>query len=350
MPDKIPRPRGRPRIADVAAMTGVSTAAVSQILNGKGRASDATRELVFATARQIGYDANPVARSLRTGRTAVLGIFFRPVDAIPGSLMGTEYHVRVAGSAAARALSLGYALLHTPSPLAPGALAYPMDGCVVVGPVAGDEVVSFMVGRGTPVVCVDPVPDQPDLTAYVGRDEAPPIHSLLEHLRAQGARSFGLLSVSDDIAWKRGFVEVFNDWCAAASLPGQVQELPGDAGDQGAATAIDALVARQALPDALICATSRFAIGAARAARGHGLRIPQDLMLAALSDSELARSHDPQITALDLHGDLLGQRAVTRLVEVITGQPPSVTDRVAPTLKLRASTQRRATAPDRHRS
>ena len=331
---------GRPTISDVAAESGVSTAAVSQILNGKGRASAATRELVMSTAQRIGYDANPMARGLRTGNTDVLGIFFRPADAIPGSLMGTEFHVRLAGSAAAQALSLGYGLLHTPDPLAPGTSAYPMDGCVVVGPVGNDAVVTALLDKGIPVVCVDPDPDRPERVLWVGRQEGPAIDSLLTHLRQQGARTFALISVNDDIAWKRGFVRAFAEWCDAETLPGQVFELPGDSGSEGARQLVRRIISQGTLPDAIVCATSRFAIGVANAAKEAGIGIPERLLLSALSDSELARSHSPQITALDLHGDVLGQLAIAKLVKLIRNPSDNQPEQIIPTLRLRSSTQR----------
>lgn len=91
------RPSTRPTIADVARVSGVSTSTVSQILNSKGRASAATRASVLAAVKETGYGGNPAARTLRTGKTSVLGIVFRPPDAITGSLKGTEFHVQLAG-------------------------------------------------------------------------------------------------------------------------------------------------------------------------------------------------------------------------------------------------------------
>ncbi|BEU28072.1 LacI family DNA-binding transcriptional regulator [Paraburkholderia sp. 22B1P] len=289
----------------------------------------------------MGYDANPVARSLRTGHTYVFGIFFRPVDAIPGSLGGTEYHIRLAGGAAAQALSLGYGLLHTPNPVAPGAYAYPMDGCVIVGPEGNDGVLTALLARGIPVVCVEPDPDRPLLAPFVDRDDAAAMQRVLAHLKEEGAKSYGFLCVADDISWTRSTMAAFDGWLKSKDTVGDLYRLSGDLGSEGARQICSQLIAEGRLPDAIVCSTSRFAVGVAQAAKDAGLQIPEDLMVTALSDSELARSYRPQITALDLHGDKIGQAAIAMLADVVQGNVPTISPLVPPTLRLRASSNRK---------
>jgi len=47
-------------LTDIAREVGISTAAVSQALSGKGRISDDVRKRVFATARHLGYRSGRV--------------------------------------------------------------------------------------------------------------------------------------------------------------------------------------------------------------------------------------------------------------------------------------------------
>ncbi|MCZ8405346.1 LacI family DNA-binding transcriptional regulator [Achromobacter xylosoxidans] len=332
---------GRATISDVALEAGVSKATVSQILNGKGRASEATRAQVIAAAERIGYGANPIARSLRTGRTGVLGIVFRPTDAISGSLHGTEFHIRIAGGAAASALSLGYGLLHVPDSMRMNDIGYPMDGCVVVAPYGSDTFLAELRRRGMPVVSVDPDPDHLEANLWVGRDELSATKKMLDHVAAQGARSTVLLAITDDNAWRRGFESGYRAWCEARKLSAQVVEVPGMAGSEGARQAVARLLDEGERPDAIIGATSRFAVGAAAAVSQAGLEMPRDVMVAALSDSELARSHTPAITALDLHGDALGKEAVHKLVRMLEGEV-SVSSQIMPSLRIRGSSLRGA--------
>ncbi|MBC8076941.1 MAG: LacI family DNA-binding transcriptional regulator, partial [Chloroflexales bacterium] len=63
---------------DVARLAGVSRATVSYVLNnqsgGKVRISDETRQRVQDAIRQLGYQPDAAARTLRTGRTQLLAV------------------------------------------------------------------------------------------------------------------------------------------------------------------------------------------------------------------------------------------------------------------------------------
>ncbi|MCS6830084.1 MAG: LacI family transcriptional regulator, partial [bacterium] len=67
-------------IRDVARLAGTSVSAVSAVLNNTAgqriRVSEATRQRILEAAKQLGYAPNPLARSLVTGRTGVLGLVF----------------------------------------------------------------------------------------------------------------------------------------------------------------------------------------------------------------------------------------------------------------------------------
>ncbi|WP_036317451.1 LacI family DNA-binding transcriptional regulator, partial [Microbacterium sp. B24] len=63
----------RVTLRDVAARAGVSTAAISQALNGRGNLSAETRERIKAVAAELGYAPNKHASALRSGRTMSIG-------------------------------------------------------------------------------------------------------------------------------------------------------------------------------------------------------------------------------------------------------------------------------------
>lgn len=65
---------------DIATRLGISQPTVSRILSGDKnyKVSPATREMIFATAEEMGYRANALARSLRSKRTDVIGLYMFP--------------------------------------------------------------------------------------------------------------------------------------------------------------------------------------------------------------------------------------------------------------------------------
>lgn len=61
-------------MVDVAALAGVSVKTVSNVLNGYPYIRDTTRDRVLAAIDELGYQVNVTARSLRSGRTGMIGL------------------------------------------------------------------------------------------------------------------------------------------------------------------------------------------------------------------------------------------------------------------------------------
>src|SRR3954452_7945175 len=101
------RLRRRATLADVAAAAAVSRATASRALGDSPNDSPATRERVWAAANRLGFEANPVARSLRLGSTMAVGLVVPDVAAgfYAAVLKGVQevlepdgYHVLVVSS------------------------------------------------------------------------------------------------------------------------------------------------------------------------------------------------------------------------------------------------------------
>ncbi|HHH40463.1 MAG TPA: LacI family transcriptional regulator, partial [Chloroflexi bacterium] len=64
----------RVTIKEIAERAGVSKTAVSFAFNDPSRLSKATAERILQVARELGYAPHPIARSLSTRRTSVIGV------------------------------------------------------------------------------------------------------------------------------------------------------------------------------------------------------------------------------------------------------------------------------------
>lgn len=81
-------------IREIAAACNVSTATVSNILNGNGKASEKTRMLVLDKARELKYTPNLLAKNLRMQKTNTLGVLIEDMKVfhVPYVVSGiTEY-------------------------------------------------------------------------------------------------------------------------------------------------------------------------------------------------------------------------------------------------------------------
>ena len=64
----------KPTIRDVARLAGVSAATVSAVINGTAVVSSVRSERVRDAMRILDYHPDQVARSLRVGKTLVIGM------------------------------------------------------------------------------------------------------------------------------------------------------------------------------------------------------------------------------------------------------------------------------------
>ena len=332
-------PPRRVTIRDVAKHAGVSISTISHVFSGARPISQATQARVRRAAEDLGYRPDPRGQSLRTAKTGIIGLVLRPRDAVAGSARGTETFERLIGATATHALEAGRALVLVPDLLDPANREVPMDGCIVAHPYGNDAVLTYLLERGVPVVTVDLDPDRRDLPWSVPFDHASPVRAMLEQMYARGARAITLLSGTEDNAWNRVSGEAYAMWMAERDLTVRHERLYEGEAVAGAHRVISTAIDAASPIDGIITAASTFAMGASKALREHGLTVPDDVLLAALTDSEYTRNASPPITGLDLRLESGAREAVTLLLSRIEGAgAPADPVPIEPTVRWRAST------------
>ncbi|MDQ0380411.1 LacI family DNA-binding transcriptional regulator [Amycolatopsis thermophila] len=335
------RPAAKITIRDVAERARVAISTVSHTFSGSRPISQATRERVLRAAEELGYDPNPSARSLRTGRSGIVGLVLRPRYAVTGTPDRAETFNRLVGSVATEMLRRKTGLIHVPDIDDPSVARVPMDGCIVAHPYGDDPVLTELTRRGIPVVTVEEDPERPDLPWAVRLDYPKVVTELLDHLREGGARRITLFTGTEDNAWNRRTRETYLAWSARRRRAPRVEVLSEGLTPEDAMTAVRASLRGRHRPDAIIMATSDFAAPAARVATEEGLRVPDDLMIASLTDSEHSRTASPPITAMDLNHESLAEHAVELMLARLSGAAePAEALVIDPVLHLRASTLR----------
>ncbi|MBU1251018.1 MAG: LacI family transcriptional regulator [Actinobacteria bacterium] len=306
----------RPTIREVAKLAGVSTSTVSLVINDKGSISPATRERVHLAARTLGYQANPHGRGLRGTRNQIIGIALRSLDMSSAySQPGVDHHLRLFGAAATRALDRGYSAMLVSRDVSAGPRPLWSDGFVIADPFDHDQFLASLTESMVPVVSVGRSPDFGELVPFVSTSAESTL--ALNHLKARGARRVALISGRERTAWHMRGEEAYSRWTRAQGMSSQMVSSPEESGSEGGALAARQLFESSPDIDAIICHTARHAAGASEYLRSVGLRIPDDVMIAACSDGEAARSALPPITAIDLRPEELGRQAVDLLVDRI---------------------------------
>ncbi len=107
--------------------------------------------------------------------------------------------------------------------------------------------------------------------------------------------------------------------CAEAGIFSEGIELPGDFDEASGHRAGQELLAAGALPDAVFAANDMMALGCLYAFTQAGVRVPADVALAGFDDIPLARFVHPSLTTMQVSIAELGDRAMTRLMQLMDG-------------------------------
>jgi DNA-binding LacI/PurR family transcriptional regulator len=304
----------RPTIRDVASAVGVSVTTVSHALNDKGRVEASTRERVRSTADRLGYRPDRTARRLRSGRNGTLALLLPSVerDVAADDLGALDYYLDLAGAATRAAFAAGHPVVLTP-PLGTADDLHDLgvDGGIVCDPVRSDQRVAFFDALGLPVVTIERDPGRPERPWVVRADNEGNMRALLDHLAAAGAERIALLVASGGWGWAEETAAAYAAWCADHGRDPLIEE--ARSGHEAASRLLE-----HARPDAIVSLTERHTNGVLRAATERGLRIPEDLRVAAAVDSHQAR--DAGVTAIDLRPHAQGEAAIALVLERLNGE------------------------------
>lgn len=327
-------------INDIAKAAGVSITTVSHALNGKGRIPLATRQRVVGVAHELGYRPNPQARGLATGKTLTIAIQLASAGG-DGVIPDFAYFVELLNAAAALALERGYGLIVVPAEDPDHHLDdLLLDGAIVVDPTGSEP----MLTRGDiPVVTTGRVPTG-GAYASVDNDHRAGTRLVLDHFREVGCHTPALLTTAAGQSYVDDTVAEYTAWCAANEVEPVVVRISGAPTEAAAEPAAAELLSRPDRPDAVYATLDRAAVGVLQAARSSGLRVPDDVALAATTDSPILRAVDPPITALNLDAPAIGREAVRLLLDAVeSGSLAPVAVTVPSSLVPRAATLGRLT-------
>ena len=336
----------RARLADIAAQAGVSEATVSRVLNGRPGVADATRQAVLTALDVLGYERPSRLRRRSAGLVGLVvpeltnPIFPAFVQVIETALARHGYTPVLCTQTPGGVHEDDYTEL-----LLDGSVS----GIVFVSGVHADTLADHrryrqLVERGLPLVLVNGHADDVDAPSVSCDDHAAGALAV-RHLVDLGHTRIGLAVGPDRfvpaIRKAAGFREAMASLVGAGEPCIERSLFTVEGGQAAAARLVDQGCT------AVVCGSDLMALGAVRAVRSRGLRVPQDVSVVGYDDSVLMAFTDPPLTTLRQPVQDMGEAAVRALVDEICGQPAPRAEYVfRPELVVRGST---GSAPRRHR-
>lgn len=334
--------------AALARHLGISRWTVSRVLNGHSGVKEETVRMVQQAIRVLDFQPSALARGLRGGQTATVGVCFQDLDSpvlamraasLQQRLRETGYHTVIELSGASVELERGAIRRF---------IGQRVDGIVIILSrlEADDPAIAMLERERIPCFWVDP--ENPVPGDKVLLDRARSMKLVLEHLTGLGHRRIALLGIDPKnrfgalrmpglmefaprcgLDFERDFTLVFH--------PGETNhtfeygyELAGELIERSNGNP----------PTAIIALNDRLAIGAINRLREDGIRVPEDVSVVGYDNIAVAEHFFPTLTTVDHQTDRLMDLAVRGLMERLdpenSGLPPRESN-VHPKLVIRHS-------------
>lgn len=330
----------RPTLVTVARHAGVSIASVSRVLNGLPARPEMIRR-VREASDAVGYVPDAVARSLQAGRTHQLA--FSVAD------IGNPVYAAMMRAIVRVTRRAGYRLLLGSTDADPGgevALLRSLrnryvDGLILSPIRVTEEVVEELRNAARPVVVIGTLPDDVPVD-NVRADSRHGVALAVRHLLDGGRRDVGFINGPTDTVPGTARREGFERAMAEAERPidrRMVIEADDFTFAAGRAAAKRLFADRH--PDAIFAANDLLAIGAMRMLHERGLRVPDDVAVVGMDDTELAEMSTPALTSVSLASEERGELAARLLLERLDHpDAPPARASVPPRLVVRDSSGR----------
>jgi LacI family transcriptional regulator len=304
-------------IREVARVAQVSPATVSRVLNGSPKVHPDYRSRVLDAVERMDYRPNRLARNLRRQKAEMIGVVVSDIENPHFSEV-----VRVIEDAAYNA---GYRVLLCNTDETPEKqraylemLADERVLAAIVSPAQREGAgLRALLDLGIPVVCFDREVDDPQADTVVC-DNVEGVRRAIEHLiwlgHARIAYIGGRLNVETGAERLEGYVSTMR---AAGLVP---FPLNGGFRAELAEAAVEQLLATSPRPTALLVANNLMTLGALRAIRRAGIKVPTDLALVAVDDPPWAELLDPPLTTVAQPVKLLADTAMALALERVQGR------------------------------
>jgi len=313
------------QIEEIAKLSGVSRSTVSRVLNDDPHVKAATRARVLKIIESQHYRPNVVARRLASGHTHVIGLV---MPTAVSALFSDPYFPWLIQAVASACSARDYSVMlwlaepaqerRTIHQIANNGL---LDGVIIAASLLGDPLLQTLADSRLPLMMVgrhtDPQVSYVDVDNLNSAEEA--VAYLLRLGRRRVATITGPRNTIAGADRRTGYEAALRE----RGLPvDPALMMEADFTEMGGYMAAQRLLPQE--PDAIFAASDTMAIGALRALREAGCRVPQDVAVVGFDDLPTAAHADPPLTTVRQPIQRTGQVAAATLIEMIeerTTQP-----------------------------
>ena len=316
-------------IKDIAAMSGVSIATVSRVINGTGHCSSATTERVMAIVNATGFKPNLVARGLRVNQMNIIGVivpditnefFARLVNEIQKELFLSSYQVFICNT--------------NEDIITEGHYFEALKSQNVAGIISAGAGYAENISSIIPTAFIDRSPsfNQTSHNNYfmVESDNTLGGRLATERLIKRGCKKIIMFTDSRRPSSQQDRINGYIEAHGTEGIPLKTSNIINldEINYTSAYKKTIELLDEGMEFDGIFASTDWLAMGAYAALTNRGIRVPEDVKLVGFDDISAAQYNAKPITTIRQDMSAISKAAVSELLNRISGTEPNVNKKV----------------------
>lgn len=328
-------------IKDVAKLANVSPSTVSRVISNSSRISEDTKKKVNEAMKELGYHPNAIARSLVNKSTHTIGVIM-PKSAhlslanpfFPEALRGISACANQKGFFVM--LSVEDKEMNKHHNIENIVRAGVVDGVIMLYSRLEDETFDMLRDNNFPFVVVGkPVNGAANKVNYVDNDNIGAAYEATTHLINKNKTSIGLITGPLNLLVSIDRLEGYKRALSDRHIPFRpdfVKE--SDFSEEGGFNAMESLLSSGDYPRAILATDDLLALGAIKAIKRAGLKIPGDISIISFNNIPAAEFLTPPLTSVDINPFELGYEATELLFQCLENTKSTYQARIVPTILI----------------
>lgn len=325
-------------IKEVAQLANVSPSTVSRVISDNSRISEDTKKRVKDAMEELGYHPNAIARSLVNKSTHTIGVVM-PKSAhlslanpfFPEALRGISARANQEGffvmlSVEDNDMDKHYNIENI-------VRAGVVDGVIMLYSRLEDKTFNMLKDNKFPFVIVGkPVNGNANKVNYVDNDNIGAAYDATVHLLNKNRTEIGLITGPMNLIVSLDRLEGYKRALADSLIvfnKNFVKE--SEFSEEGGFKAMSELLNSKNCPQAILATDDLLALGAIKAIKSAGLKIPEDISIISFNNIPAAEFLTPPLTSVDINPFELGYEATELLIQCLKNEKTSYQARIVPT-------------------
>jgi len=309
-------------IKDVAKQAGVSISTVSRVINDSKPVTDEVKQKVLDVIKETGYIPNPLARSLVTKKSQLIGVIVPEVsDSFVNEILNGieevakmyDYEILLANTYSDKAQELKCINLLR---------AKQVEGIVMISWKVEEEHINYIQNCGIPASYISKTARDYDIhTVSVNNTEA--TYDMTKYLIEKGHKDIAFIMTSqDDTVLEMERLLGYEKALKEKNIKINKDLIKyGETTYEAGYSSMKELLDEGKVPHAAFVTGDEAAIGAINAICDAGYRVPEDISVAGFNDVKIAKIYRPKLTTVHQPLYDMGAVAIRMVIKMINKEP-----------------------------